>query len=167
MYKSVRKLTLFYLFLYLDSPKCGIDNSFDMIYNKNIKKCEENMVEFYENRNNSRKIFFNYPLPTKSGNYIYFLRIGGKDSDLYKIGTTNRPLERLQEHLRYYKTDLEVLWFSPAISKYTSLRIEDRQKSYWIDLGEWDYINNDRFIIPSSVEEIIIQIKKEYKVKLR
>lgn len=167
LYKSVSFLTLFYLFLYLDSPKCGIDNCFVMVYNKNIKKCEESMEKIYENRKNHRKIFSDFPLPTKSGDYIYFLRIGGPNSELHKIGTTNRPLERLQEHLRYYETDVEVLWFSPTVSRYTALRIEDRQKKYWIDLGEWDYINNDRFIIPSYVEEVVIKIKKEYKVKLR
>lgn len=144
-----------------------VDNRFLMVYNKNIKKCEGNVVKIYENSRNNRKIYFNYPCPTKSGNYIYFLRIGESDSNLYKIGTTNRPLERLQEHLRYYKTNVEVLWFSPTVSKYTALRIEDRQKNHWLNLGEWSYINNDRFIIPPNVEEVVIQIKKEYRIKLR
>lgn len=124
------------------------------------------MEKIYENRKNHRKIFSNCPLPSKSGDYIYFLRIGGPNSELHKIGTTNRPLERLQEHLRYYETDVEVLWFSPIVSKYTALRVEDRQKDYWIQNMNWEYIKNDRFIIPPDVKEVIIKVRKEYHISL-
>ena len=167
MYKSVSFLTLFYLFLYLDSPKCGIDNQFNMVYNKNIKKCEGNMVKIYENRNNHRKIFSNFPLPTKSGDYIYFLRVGNPNERVFKIGTTNNPLRRLKQHLDSYETDVEVLWFSPAYEWLTTLRIERRQKDYWLANMNWEYIKNDRFIIPSDVDEIVITVKKDYVIKLR
>ena len=42
-----------------------------------------------------------------------------------------------------------------------TLRVEDRQKKNWIDTKNWQYINNDRFIIPNEVKEVSIQIKKK------
>ena len=124
------------------------------------------MVKIYENRKNHRKIFSNRPLPVKSGDYLYFLRVGNPDERVFKIGTTNRPLERLQEHMRAYGTDLEVLWFSPAYEWLTTLRIERRQKDYWIQNMNWQYIKNDRFIIPPDVKEIVIKVRKEYHISL-
>ena len=125
------------------------------------------MVKIYENSRNHRKIFSDTPLPTKSGDYLYFLRVGEPDERVFKIGTTNRPLDRLKEHLLFYKTNLEVLWFSPTYSKYTTLRIEDRQKNNWIENMSWEYLRNDRFRIPPDVDEIVIKVKKEYTIKLR
>ena len=164
----MKKFT-FFSFIYLfGQSKMGVDISFVMVYNKIIKKCEGNVVKIYENSRNHRKIFSNCPLPTKSGDYLYFLRIGNSDERVFKIGTTNRPLERLQEHLRAYKTDVEVLWFSPAYEWLTTLRVERKQKDYWIEnMSDWKYINNDRFFIPEDVDEIVITVKKEYKIKLR
>ena len=124
------------------------------------------MVKIYENRKNHRKIFSNRPLPVKSGDYLYFLRVGNPDERVFKIGTTNRPLERLQEHMRAYGTDLEVLWFSPAYEWLTTLRVERRQKDYWIENMNWQYIKNDRFIIPPDVKEITIKVRKEYHISL-
>lgn len=124
------------------------------------------MEKIYENRKSHRKIFSNCPLPSKSGDYLYFLRVGDPSERIFKIGTTNRPLERLQEHMRAYGADLEVLWFSPAYEWLTTLRIERRQKDYWIQNMNWQYIKNDRFIIPPDVKEVIIKVRKEYHISL-
>ena len=111
-------------------------------------------------------------LPKKKGDYLYFVRlVPGPETErrlAYKIGTTDRPLERMKEHLRSYKYqyNIEVLWFSPCYSKYTTLRIEDRMKSWWIEQQAWEYIRNDRFIIPTETKEIIITVRKDYIIKI-
>lgn len=99
--------------------------------------------------------------------YLYFIRIGEPSKRLFKIGTTNRPLERMLEHCRHYKKEITVLWFSPQLSKYTTLRIEDRQKNFWIEnRPDWEYLENDRFIIPPDVHNIEITIKKNYPIRI-
>ena len=58
--------------------------------------------------------------------HIYFIRIGAPEDNLYKIGTTNNLRRRMREHSRNYKKPIEVLWVSPAYSKWTTLRVEER-----------------------------------------
>lgn len=99
--------------------------------------------------------------------YLYFIRIGEENERLFKIGTTNRPLVRMLEHARYFQKEIVVLWFSPQLSKYTTLRIEDRQKNFWIEnKPDWKYLENDRFIIPSEVHDLEITIKKNYSIRI-
>lgn len=107
----------------------------------------------------------------KEGDYLYFIRLTPADKNekvTYKIGTTNDPVGRMKEHLRYYKFqyDIEVLWISPRYSKYTTLRIEDRMKRWWIEKGEWEYIRNDRFIIPDHVKEVVVTVRKDYIIQI-
>lgn len=102
----------------------------------------------------------------KPKGYLYFVRIGEPQERLFKIGTTNRPIDRMLEHCKYFGKPIYILWFSPILSKYTTLRVEDRQKKVWIDGTNWQYINNDRFIIPNEVKEVSIQIKKNYIIQL-
>lgn len=111
-------------------------------------------------------------LPKKLGDYIYFIKLiplpGTHRRAAHKIGTTNSPLSRMKEHLRYYKFEynIEILWISPAYSKYTTLRIEDKMKRWWIEANQWEYIRNDRFIIPDSVKEVTITVKKDYIIRI-
>ena len=56
--------------------------------------------EIYSHKKNGLKIFSRVPIPKKSGDYVYFIKIG--DDRLYKIGTTNRPLQRIKEHMKNY-----------------------------------------------------------------
>lgn len=108
-------------------------------------------------------------LPNKAGNFIYFIRLNPRSPNIatyHKIGTTNRPLDRMKELLRAYKYqyDITILWLSPVLAKSTTLIIEDRQKKWWKEFTDWQYVPTDRFIIPSNVTEIIITIKKEYHI---
>lgn len=108
-------------------------------------------------------------IPKKEGNFLYFIRLNPRSPNIaiyHKIGTTNRPLERMKELLRAYKYqfDITILWLSPVLAKSTTLIIEDKQKKWWKDFTNWQYIPTDRFIIPSDVTEIIITIKKEYHI---
>lgn len=100
----------------------------------------------------------------KNKYYIYFVRIGEPTKRLFKIGTTNNMDRRMKEHKRYYKEDITVLGVIPVTSEYTTLRVEKQTKEKWRnDFPEWEYMRNDRFIIPEDVTEIEIKVRKIYK----
>lgn len=129
------------------------------------------METIYTHRTKRNTISSNIPIPTKEGNYIYFIRLvpvfGGKPR--YKIGTTNRPLQRLKEHLKNYKYEfnIEVLWFSPRYSSVeTTTRVERRTIKFWSEFLGWEYIPNDRFILPDDVTEISIRVRKDYFIRI-
>lgn len=103
----------------------------------------------------------------KDFQYVYFLRIGDPQERLFKIGTTNDPRRRMLEHERNYKKPVTVLWLSPKLrGRFTSLKVEEDNKGKWIAGTNWEYLRNDRFIIPPEVDSIKITIKKDYFVQL-
>ena len=112
------------------------------------------------------KIFSKVKIPPKKGQYVYFIRIGEKDKRLFKIGTTDDIMRRMKEHCMKYKEEIYILWISPNYSKYTTLRVEDKQKDYWKTLEGFTYIPNDRFYLPKWITSITIKVRKEYKIKL-
>ena len=127
------------------------------------------MEQIYNGR--KHKIFSRVKIPKalgkrEPGGYLYFLRIGAPDHRKFKIGTSNDVLRRMIEHAGYYGEPIYILWVSPLLSKYTTLRIEDRQKDEWIASMPWEYLENDRFIIPDGVDEVGIRIRKTYVVAL-
>ena len=100
----------------------------------------------------------------KNKYYIYFVRIGEPSERLFKIGTTNNMDRRMKEHKRYYKKDITVLGTIPVTSEYTTLRVEKQTKEFWREnFPEWQYMRNDRFIIPEDVKEIEIKVRKIYR----
>lgn len=103
----------------------------------------------------------------KDYQYVYFLRIGDPQDRLFKIGTTNDPRRRMLEHERNYKKPITVLWLSPKLrGRFTSLKVEEDNKEKWIAGTNWEYLRNDRFIIPPEVDSVKITIKKDYFVQL-
>ena len=94
--------------------------------------------------------------------FIYFVRIGEPHERLFKIGTTNNMERRIKEHKRYYKKDIQVIGIIPLTSKYTTLRVEKKMIEKWKTFEDWIYKRNDRFIIPESVKQIIITVRKDY-----
>jgi hypothetical protein len=103
----------------------------------------------------------------KDYQYVYFLRIGDPQERLFKIGTTNDPRRRMLEHERNYKKPVTVLWLSPKLrGRFTSLKVEEDNKEKWIAGTNWEYLRNDRFIIPPEVDSVKITIKKDYFVQL-
>lgn len=103
----------------------------------------------------------------KDYQYVYFLRIGNPQERLFKIGTTNDPRRRMLEHERNYKKPVTVLWLSPKLrGRFTSLKVEEDNKEKWIAGTNWEYLRNDRFIIPPEVDSVKITIKKDYFVQL-
>ena len=113
----------------------------------------------------NKGIYSSIKLPEQGKSYLYFIKIG--QGNLYKIGSTNRPFERMKEHLRYYKEDIYIYWFSYAYSKYTTLRVEDRTKEKWKRRKDFFYKQNDRFYIEDSVKSITIQVKNNFKIYLK
>ena len=129
------------------------------------------MEIIYTHRTKKNTISSNIPIPTKEGNYIYFIRLVPiwENIPRYKIGTTNRPLQRLKEHLKNYKYEfnIEVLWFSPRYdSVETTTRVERRTIKFWSEFLGWEYIPNDRFILPDDVTEIFIRVRKDYFIRI-
>jgi len=124
------------------------------------------LIELYTHPKSGLKIFTLCPLPKKRGDHLYFIRIGKKSVRLHKIGTTNDMLERMKEHVRNYKENIYILWISPAYSKWTTVRVEDRQKKWWIEKTNWEYVRLDRFIIPPDVKEVVITVRKEWHIPL-
>ena len=103
----------------------------------------------------------------KDFQYVYFLRIGDPQERLFKIGTTNDPRRRMLEHERNYKKPVTVLWLSLKLrGRFTSLKVEEDNKEKWITGTNWEYLRNDRFIIPPEVDSVKITIKKDYFVQL-
>lgn len=103
----------------------------------------------------------------KDNQYIYFLAVGDPSERVFKIGTTNRPRERMMEHERAYKKPVSVIWLSPPLSsKWTTLKVEEKMKDDWIAGKPWKYLRNDRFVIPESVSEVVITIKKDYTIPI-
>ena len=105
-----------------------------------------------------RKILSKVPIPKKKGDYLYFISFPDERTEekkLVKIGTTNDIIRRMKEHQKYYNTTI-----------WTTLRIEDKMKQFWIEknLGEW--IRNDRFLIDKEVKNITITVRKDYTFEI-
>lgn len=100
----------------------------------------------------------------KKIDHLYFIRIGDPVDSLYKIGTTNNVSRRMKEHARNYKKSIEVLWVSPAYSKWTTLRIEEKTIENWKNLEGFQYIRNDRFVIDPKIRKVSVKVKKEWTI---
>ena len=97
--------------------------------------------------------------------WLYFGYVGDISCRIFKIGTTNDLHRRAQEHARAYHQPFTYLW-TLRLSKWNTLRYEQRTKEAWKKEPEWEYIRNDRFIIPLHVSKVSIRIKKEYVIDL-
>ena len=94
---------------------------------------------------------------------------------IVKIGTTNNLARRRREHTQKYKKSpnctmpqdatFEYDWFLP-LSKYNTLRYEDRNKEKWQNENVGEYVRNDRFRCERKPEFVEIEIRKKYQVIL-
>lgn len=101
--------------------------------------------------------------------------IDDNNNFILKIGTTNDLTRRRYEHNHKYRkakihtmpTDhnFEYIWTHP-LSKYNTLRYEDRNKEKWQEMEIGEYIKNDRFVITKPLEFVEITIRKTYKIAL-
>ena len=94
---------------------------------------------------------------------------------ILKIGTTNNLDRRQKEHTRSYRKSkthtmpenesFEYI-FSLALSKYNTLRFEDKNRQSWIDNNIGEFVRNDRFVISADLTEVVLKIRKEYHIPL-
>lgn len=94
---------------------------------------------------------------------------------ILKIGTTNDLDRRKSEHTRNYrraKTNTmppdEVFHYdwSLPLSKYNTLRFEDRNRQKWQELEVGEFVRNDRFICDPKPDMVEVTIRKTYKIAL-
>lgn len=94
---------------------------------------------------------------------------------ILKIGTTNDLKRRQQEHTRNYKkspnftmpTDgqFEYDWYLP-LSKYNTLRYEDKNRTRWQEMEVGEFVRNDRFFCAVKPNFVQITIRKTYQISL-
>lgn len=90
-----------------------------------------------------------------------------------KVGTTNDLERRKKEHNRNYKrakrhtmpkeNEFQYLWQKP-LSKYNTLRYEDKTRERWREQGIGTFVRNDRFVCDSPPQEVEVIIRKKYKI---
>jgi hypothetical protein len=103
----------------------------------------------------------------------YYIDIDGKF--VLKIGTTNDLCRRQSEHTRNYRKapkhqmpqneQFKMLWYRP-LSKYNTIRYEDRNRDYWKKIGFGEFVRNDRFVFDERPTQAVVRIKKEWVVAI-
>lgn len=99
---------------------------------------------------------------------FYILQLGEEKERYFKIGMTDCLDRRMYEHLgnkAYEGRDIVVLFVKSSASKYSAERIEDNVREELKKIG-FTYVRNDRFYIPKNITEIIVKVRKEYKVAI-
>ena len=94
---------------------------------------------------------------------------------ILKIGTTNDLERRKAEHTRNYRKSPEHRLPKDAVfnylcalplSKYNTLRYEDKNREIWQKQEIGEFIRNDRFLLHTRPDFVEITIKKTYKIPL-
>ena len=110
---------------------------------------------------------------------MYALYVGhyfdSEGNCILKIGTTNNLHRRRNEHNINYKKSanhtmplngsFEYDFWLP-LSKYNTLRYEDKNRQLWIEQEIGEFIRNDRFCCTEKPQTVSIFIKKEYIIEL-
>lgn len=109
--------------------------------------------------------------------YLYVGHYVDADGNyILKVGTTNDLKRRAQEHTRHYRrgknnpmpkdSKFEYDW-TLKLSKYNTLRYEDKTRKAWQDKNIGEFVRNDRFNCgkqkPLQVE---VTIRKTYTIEL-
>ena len=113
----------------------------------------------------------------KNGKEFYYVGHYITEDGKYvlKPGTTNDLRRRRTQHNSDYRktpnfrmksgTYFEYDWFIP-LSKYNTLRIEDKIKDEFQKAGFGFFQNNDRFVFDEKPSQIVVKIRKEYIITL-
>ena len=94
---------------------------------------------------------------------------------ILKVGTTNNLKRRQSEHNRAYRrtphhpmpsaNSFVYDWCLP-LSKYNTLRYEDKNREIWQKQEIGEFIRNDRCLLHTRPDFVEITIKKTYKIPL-
>lgn len=117
-----------------------------------------------------------YPDPPKGKEWLYIgYYLDTENRFILKIGTTNNLQRRKAEHTRNYHkspeytlpkdSSFQFVWWHP-LSRYNTLRYEDRNRAKWQEENIGEYIRNDRFYCAEKPDKVIVKIRKEYEVSL-
>lgn len=97
------------------------------------------------------------------------------DNFILKVGTTNNLERRRKEHNRSYLNaahcrmpagnEFQYLWSCP-LSKYNTLRYEDKTRAAWQEQDIGIFVNNDRFILCEKPKFVEVKIRKTYQIAL-
>lgn len=103
----------------------------------------------------------------------YYIDING--NYILKIGTTDDLTRRRYEHNHNYRkaknytmpkeNSFTYIWHHP-LSKYNTLRYEDKNRQTWQDMKIGEFVRNDRFILHEIPEKVEITIRKTYTIPL-
>lgn len=94
---------------------------------------------------------------------------------ILKIGTTNDLARRQAEHTRNYRRAKHFTLpqgekfeydFTLPLSKYNTVRYEDRNRAKWQNENIGEYIRNDRFDCGIKPDYVEVTIRKTYRVAL-
>ena len=93
-----------------------------------------------------------------------------------KIGTTNDLDRRAKEHTRNYRraktntlpteSQFEYDWWLP-LSKYNTLRYEDRNRAKWQEENFGVFVRNDRFVCAEKPAEVSVTVRRTYCIALQ
>lgn len=108
--------------------------------------------------------------------YLYVGHYIDQDGNyILKIGTTSHLDRRKADHTRNYKKSPKFTMpqngtfeydFTLPLSKYNTLRYEDRNRSRWKGENVGEYIRNDRFFCAEKPKKVTIIIRKTYEIFL-
>ena len=115
-----------------------------------------------------------YPDPPKGKEWLYVgYYIDTKGRFILKIGTTNNLTRRKAEHTRkYHKSpdytlpedaSFQYVWWHP-LSKYNTIRFEDKTRAMWQAGNIGQYIRNDRFFCSTRPQKVQVKIRKTYDI---
>lgn len=94
---------------------------------------------------------------------------------ILKIGTTNDLDRRQKEHTRNYRKaknytlppeEKFIYDFTLPLSKYNTLRFEDKNRDKWINENVGEFVRNDRFCCEVKPKTVELIIRKTYTIKL-
>lgn len=113
---------------------------------------------------------------TKNKEFLYVGHYYDTDGNyILKHGTTNDLKRRKKEHDRNYKKSPEHRmppdgefvydWYLP-LSKYNTLRYEDRTRKSWQEEDVGEYVRNDRFCCKRKPKQVKVTIRKTYTITL-
>lgn len=117
---------------------------------------------FIEKKREKEFLYVGHYYDTK-GNYIL------------KIGTTNDLKRRATEHTRNYhkakeytlpQKDIFVYDWHLPLSKYNTLRYEDKNREAWQEMGIGEFVRNDRFCCSKKPKTVKVTIRKTYEISL-
>lgn len=95
---------------------------------------------------------------------------------ILKIGTTNDLKRRAQEHTRNYRKGKTLTlpkeekfcydWYLP-LSKYNTIRYEDKNRQKWQEMEVGAFVRNDRFNCGRrKPKQVQVTIRKTYIIEL-